>query len=52
MLSKPFGQSLLSSDKILFYIDINVVCFMKNVSSDSCSGIAIFIWSNTAFNLI
>ena len=40
MLSKPLEQSFLSSD-INLITSVNVVCFMKNVPSDSCSGIMV-----------
>ena len=40
ILSKPLEQSFLSSDVNLF-ISENVVCFMTNAPSDSCSGIMV-----------
>ena len=40
ILSKPLEQSFLSSDVNLF-ISVNVVCFMTNAPSDSCSGIMV-----------
>ena len=40
LLSKPLEQSFLSLDINLF-TSVNVVCFMVNVPSDSCSGIMV-----------
>ena len=40
VLSKPLEQSLRSSDINLF-TSVNVVCFMTNAPSDSCSGIMV-----------
>ena len=52
ILSKPFEQSFLSFDINLFTL-AKKVCFMKNVLSDSCSGIIVssFVWSNPALFL-
>ena len=40
MLSKPLELSFLSSDINLF-TSVNVVCFITNAPSDSCSGIMV-----------
>ena len=50
ILSKPLEQSFLSSDINLF-TSVNVVCFMTNAPSDSCSGIMVvsFVWTNATF---
>ena len=40
MLTKPLEQSFLSSDINLF-TSVNVVCFITNAPSDSCSGIMV-----------
>ena len=52
MLSKSLEQSFLSSDINLFTF-VNVVCFMTNAPSGSCSGIMVasFVLSNATFSL-
>ena len=52
MLSKPLEQSFLSSDINLF-ASVNVVCFVTNTPSGSCSEIMVasFVWSNETFSL-
>ena len=44
--------AIISADINLF-TSVNVVCFLANAPSDSCSGIMIasFVWSNATFSL-